>query len=158
MKVKVIKWVAVSMVAFGVLAAIGMGYLYGGVKSPQETVAVSWSVCSPDIIERYNKALQHERTDDADKALKVIVDEISSFPDAKKDPNCVFMQLTYALQQGHVDGIKRFGGELKELANKDLFITGRLYNAAGFDATMLLVDQADSFKKSTDEGEPKGNG
>lgn len=146
---------AVAVVAvIGFIIAASLGYVYVGTKKPSDSVG-GQSVCTNDIVKKYNDALKQQDSKDIDKALETVSAEITKKPNYKESPNCVYMQLTYAMGADKVDDVRELGRTLKDLGAKGKYTTGELYNAMSLETITGMVDQ---FSGGSSSELPAGNG
>ena len=161
MKAKRFMWIgvgaagAVAFVGLVTSVAVWQGYLFIGVKGRTEYVAVSRDVCS-SMIDKYNAALRQSDAKAMDVSLGEVSKSIDKLSDSDSDPNCVFMQLTYAMRADKTEDVKRHTATLKALADENKYISGKLYNAAGIDSVLGVAEQKAIDTSNTAVGQ--GNG
>ncbi len=99
-----------SFISVGVL--MSMGYLYAGVKKPNEIITASVHVCDTDIIEKYNNYLKN-----GDKAeFRQAVEGFTKNDYYKEDPTCAFVAIHYYLHVKDVNKAKELLNQLRQLA------------------------------------------
>lgn len=100
-----------SFISVGVL--MSMGYLYAGVKKPNEIITASVHVCDANIIEKYNNYLKN-----GDKAeFRQAVEGFIKNDDYKEDPTCAFVAIHYYLHiSKDVNKAKELLNQLRQLA------------------------------------------
>lgn len=67
------------------------GYLYVGVKSPEQRVVVQGSVCDANLINKYNAATKIFDQEDSKAAFKAVANDIEKARGYAGDPSCNFM-------------------------------------------------------------------
>jgi hypothetical protein len=128
----------IVVLIIGVAAAFAFGYLYAGIKSPEDRVSVSREdsssgsgeytvVCGADKIEAYNSAAQFrpvEGTSDTvqdTETLNTLLAELQGNPDAVNDPTCQAMIFNIAFNTPDYDTAKEALDQMKRLHSQRLF-------------------------------------
>ena len=104
-KVGIILGILLIVIVGGVVGSFAIGWLYGGVKSPKQSVVVQYNICDNSIIEEFNKSIS------SGESLKSVAEKIESNKDYKKDASCVYMSWFYTITINKGD----YTGKVKEL-------------------------------------------
>lgn len=151
--------VAIAVIVLGVAYAIG--FAYGGFKQPSQVVAVSTSVCSDGDIDTYNKIVLTFPTNNDDQAKKVasfksLADEVKKKADYAKDPTCVFIVYSAAIQSQDAVEAKTQYDEAVTLSEAGNYPKNTLLDIVSLQS---MKDRVESLK-NTESGEqnPLGSG
>jgi flagellar basal body-associated protein FliL len=116
----------IVVLIIGVAAAFAFGYLYAGIKSPEDRVSVSREDSSSGSGE-YNSAAQFrpvEGTSDTvqdTETLNTLLAELQGNPDAVNDPTCQAMIFNIAFNTPDYDTAKEALDQMKRLHSQRLF-------------------------------------
>lgn len=106
-----------------VSAAVALGYIYGGVKTPEQRALVYYNVCGNDIIDKFNDSMSSPDN------LKKVVGEIEKKNHHADDATCVvalYFYYTTADANGHSQKTDELYSKIKNLADKGIYASGRL--------------------------------
>jgi hypothetical protein len=70
-----------------VVAAAALGYLYGGVKTPEQRALVYYNVCGNDIIDKFNGSISSP--DNLKKIAATITKQLSHHFKPRSSPSCI---------------------------------------------------------------------
>ena len=132
--------------SFGGMLAIG--WLYAGVKQPNERVVVSKDICNDSLVAKYNESLS-----DTTK-LKGLVSTITSKNGSDSDASCLYMRYYYlALSNtgSQTDELNNTYHKIATLADKGIYPSPKLQ-------TMTSLQQMEALRggvTQNNQGKPQ---
>ncbi len=105
-------------------SAAVLGYIYGGVKTPEQRALVYYNVCGNDIIDKFNDSMSSPDN------LKKVAGEIEKKDHYADDATCVvalyFYHTTADASGSHSQKTDELYNKIKNLADKGVYASGRL--------------------------------
>ena len=105
-------------------SAAVLGYIYGGVKTPEQRALVYYNVCGNDIIDKFNDSMSSPDN------LKKVAGEIEKKDHYADDATCVvalyFYHTTADASGSHSQKTDELYNKIKNLADKGVYASGKL--------------------------------
>lgn len=132
------------VLVIGLIASLVLGFLYMGIKKPNQRVVVQASVCTGDsVIKKLNEYLSDiTNNGDQDKA-KQAIDYVTSQQDYASDPTCVeALSLFYYVNRDFKD----FAGQIDKLEG---FADKGQYPSPQFDGLRSTASKVADYESLT---------
>lgn len=135
-KVRVAAGAIVIILAGGLAAAFATGYLYAGVKQPQEKILKQQIVCGQDVIDKFNAV----KGEDIAKATSEVSAEVTKKPNYEVDPTCVYIKLFSEIMSSKKDEAKATYQKLEALVANGHYINPNLQSIMSLQSLKSVVN------------------
>lgn len=126
--------VSIAIVALAAGALFVLGYVYVGIKSPEQKVAVSYRVCNSEVIDQYSKinadSPQQER-----QALTDVATRIKAIQHNEADPTCQTMLFFAAFRTEDYQGMRQPMKLIQSMHDKGIYADSDLQS--GYSIKMM---------------------
>lgn len=159
------KGVALAIIILSLLLAAALallGWLYATNKIhfivANQPGADGASLCQ-DVIAQYNAGFNEADLDAYTDSLRTAAEKARAADPNTSDPNCTYMQFSYAAFAKDLDETKRLASALRSLADQGAYITGELANPQSILAIENTVKQLENVNNPAPADDTvEGNG
>lgn len=144
------------------LVGIGLafGFIYIGVKQPNQTAANIVTVCTTSDIDKYNEIAELPVKNDEElvskgERLQRYVDSIKSRSGFSSDATCAYMSYTAAVLTKDIDAAQTNIDTVTERAKDGVYPSANLIDLMGIESMQIRVD---ALKTPSGNGSEMGSG
>ncbi len=114
------------LLIIGIIASFIVGYLYAGIKSPNQKVVVMSNICNNDSdIEKLNGYLSEQTNSSNTDKSKEAIDYIKSKNNYSSDPTCVEALYKFSYIGRDFAALENYVKQLEDFANKGQYPSNR---------------------------------
>lgn len=129
----------------GLAVGVSMGYFYGGVKQPAQTVLLQSVACSAQDIEKYNQFVTDFSSTEAEQdekaaSMRAFAEELAGKAGYQDDPTCRFIAYAAAVTSLDQSGAQAELDAIKALSEKGLFPSNELLDVASIESMQARID------------------
>ena len=158
LKIKLIIFFLLLIAIAGGVAAYMMGYLYGGVKKPEQEVKLDTVVCDSNIVGKYNSLAFITDTDTGRANFDSLADDIKSKPDYADDATCQTILFLHARSTNNLGAMQNAASSIRRLNGQGVFANNDILGALSIIVMEQLVDQANSANAESANDANSGGG
>jgi len=151
----IITAIILLVVIAAVVAGFAAGYLYAGVKSPEQKVTVQSAVCD-DLVNEYIKA-STGTTFNMAVEMNNLSQKVPNNDAAKNDPNCLFIKLYAAyFFNNNYSGALAYAKEIKTLLDDGKSLDVRLPVFGSIDGMIDVIQKQVDVRNEVQPGGSSG--
>lgn len=138
-----------------VLASSIFGLIYSGwlsviIKNPDQTVVLKTSICSNEVIEKYNKVSQATSREAYEEALGSAASEVEVLAEHETDPNCTFILYKYYVYEGNTSRARYYADLLRDFSDSGNYLSGEIASPSGIQTIERDVELLEQGGTSVD--------